>query len=120
MKLTLGLPCASAGVMATARQVASMPPAISLPSTESLILIVFSYSVGKFDGVARSSARRVEWLAEAGGRSQLHLHLVAGDDHQHEDGGEVGEHGEQLGIDLDAERLTVQLQDGDAAEQVGA
>ena len=43
------------------------------------------------------------------------------DQHQHQDGGEIGQHGHHLGRDAEAAgALGVELQDGDAAEEVGA
>src|SRR5262245_64162806 len=61
----------------------------------------------------------MERFAETGRRRQLDAHLVTGNDDQHHDGDKIGQHREYLGIDLDAKRLTVQLENGHRAEQIG-
>src|SRR5262249_2566389 len=61
-----------------------------------------------------------ERLAKRGGPVQAQPGGVPRDDHEHDDGGQVGRHGEQVTVDRNASRLQVELQHRDAAEEVCA
>ena len=62
-----------------------------------------------------------EGLAQAGGRVKPAAHRAGRDDGEHQDGGEIGQHRHHLRGHADpAHALDVELEDGHAAEQVGA
>ena len=77
-------------------------------------------SRGQGSGVGETaSLPGPEGFAQRRGHVDADPGRVARDEHQHGDGGEVGQHGEPLARDLDALALQVELQHGHAAKEVG-
>src|SRR5690606_4349002 len=61
----------------------------------------------------------MEGSPEAGRRIETRPPPVRGDDHEDEDGHEIGQHGEIIGRHSDTRSLKIELENGDATEEPG-
>src|SRR6185295_17650406 len=113
-KLILGLFGVCAETPAPVSTAASSRPS----SAEILLANCIAFPSSKTSQPPVRSSGGMERFAETGRRRQLCAHRVTGNDHQHHDRDKIRQHREYLGIDLDAKRLTVQLENGHRAEKL--